>query len=64
MPDRLPVRHRTRGYRALLAMSPEPSIVVSGNGSTGLVIFSAYFFNSRLDRLVLDNGSVILGPAH
>jgi hypothetical protein len=24
MPDRLPVRHRTRGYRALLAMSPEP----------------------------------------
>ena len=24
MPDRLPLRHRPRSYRALLAMSPEP----------------------------------------
>ena len=33
MPDRLPVRHRTRGHRALLAWSPEPSAVVVRCGS-------------------------------
>jgi hypothetical protein len=52
------------GGLALSCSGAQSSILVSGNGSAGPVIFSAYFFNSRLDRLVLDNGSVILGPAH
>ena len=36
MPHRLPVRHRTRGYRTLLAMSPEHRLPECGNHQTRL----------------------------